>query len=66
MNVKHTSITCPHCGHPMHVELDFSAGDQDYYEECANCCEAIHLNMHINDLRRKIELAVSADDEQLY
>lgn len=66
MNIRHTTITCPHCGHTMHVELDFSGGDQDYYEECANCCESIHLNTHVNDLDKKLELSVSSDDEQLY
>ena len=66
MILKHTTITCPHCGHPMHIELDCSEGDQDYYDECSNCCESIHLNMHINPLAKKLELSISADDEQLY
>ncbi|MDP5031023.1 MAG: CPXCG motif-containing cysteine-rich protein [Paraglaciecola sp.] len=64
--MKHTIISCPHCGHPVHLDLDFCEGDQDYFEDCANCFSPIHLNMHINDLSKKLELAVSADDEQLY
>ncbi|HDZ34472.1 MAG TPA: CPXCG motif-containing cysteine-rich protein, partial [Pseudoalteromonas sp.] len=23
-------ITCPHCGHHIHLDLDASSGDQDY------------------------------------
>ncbi|WP_410723347.1 CPXCG motif-containing cysteine-rich protein, partial [Burkholderia sp. SIMBA_042] len=31
-------IACPHCGHHIHLDLDASMGDQDYYEECSACC----------------------------
>lgn len=64
--LKHTDIDCPHCGHPLHLDLDCSNGDQDYIEDCSNCCNPIHLNMHIDEVHRKIELSVSADDEQFY
>ncbi len=59
-------IRCPHCGHSIHVELDASEGDQDYYEECAACCNPIHLNMHIDHAFNKVELRVDADDEQIF
>lgn len=64
--LKHADIRCPHCGHPVHLDLDCSNGDQDYIEECANCYSPIHLNLHMNDLSRKVELSVSSDDEQVY
>ena len=66
MDTKQARITCPHCGHPMHVLLDYSNGDQDYYEDCSNCCSPIHLGLHIDELARKIDLNVSSDDEQIY
>jgi hypothetical protein len=50
----------------MHIELDYSDGDQDYYEDCANCCNPVHLNMHIDELVKKLDVTVSADDEQFY
>ena len=59
-------IVCPNCGHHMHVILDASNGDQDYYEDCTNCCHSIHLNLHINELHSKLELNVSTDNEQVY
>ena len=64
--LKHSTIICPHCGHHLHIELDFSDGDQDFYEDCANCCNPVHLNMHIDESARKLDVTVSADDEQLY
>lgn len=59
-------IVCPNCGHHMHVILDASNGDQDYYEDCTNCCHSIHLNLHINEMHSKLELNVSTDNEQVY
>ncbi|KPM78510.1 CPXCG motif-containing cysteine-rich protein [Pseudoalteromonas lipolytica] len=59
-------ISCPHCGHHIHVALDASDGDQDYYEDCAACCNPIHLNMHIDYARNKLELHVDSDDEQIF
>jgi transcription elongation factor Elf1 len=69
INLQKTSekrISCPHCGHHLHVTLDSSAGDQDYYDECPSCCKEIHFNMHIDEYRQKIQLAVDSDDEQIF
>ena len=59
-------IECPHCGHHIFVTLDISEGDQDYYDECAACCNDIHLNLHIDEINQKILLAVDSDDEQVF
>ncbi|MCO4798001.1 MAG: CPXCG motif-containing cysteine-rich protein [Colwelliaceae bacterium] len=59
-------ISCPHCGHHIFITLDPSAGDQDYYDECSACCKDIHLNMHIDEYRQKVQLAVDSDDEQVF
>jgi len=64
--LKHAEIQCPHCGHTAHIDLDCSNGDQDYIEECANCYSPIHLNLHINQVNRKIELSINSDNEQIY
>ncbi|MFD2166835.1 CPXCG motif-containing cysteine-rich protein [Thalassotalea euphylliae] len=64
--LKQVRIKCPHCGHHLHVLLDPTAGDQDYYDECPACCSDIHLNMHIDEEHQSIELSVDADDEQYF
>ena len=63
---KFQRITCPHCGHHVDVELDTTLGDQNYYEDCAACCNPIHLNMHIDRIYNKVELSVDSDDEQVF
>lgn len=66
MQVKQTDIQCPHCGHRLHIELDHSNGDQDYYEDCANCCNPIHIQLHIDEVNKHIQVNVSSDDDQIY
>lgn len=65
-DIKEQRIECPHCGHHIHVSLDASAGDQDYYEECPACCMEMHLNLHIDEYYKKIQLAVASDNEQYF
>lgn len=64
--LKNKTIECPHCGHHLHALIDASAGDQDYYDECPACCHDIHLNLHIDDYHRTIQLTVGSDDEQVF
>ncbi|MEM0514431.1 CPXCG motif-containing cysteine-rich protein [Pseudoalteromonas sp. YIC-827] len=59
-------VRCPHCGHHTFVDVDTSSGDQDYYEDCAACCNPIHVNMHIDQALNKVELRIDADDEQIF
>ena len=58
-------ISCPHCGHHVLVEVDTTSGDQDYYEDCAACCNPIHLNMHIDREYNKVELHIDNDNESV-
>ncbi|WP_448249892.1 CPXCG motif-containing cysteine-rich protein [Thalassotalea agariperforans] len=62
-DITEQRIECPHCGHHLFLSLDISGGDQDYYDECPACCRDIHLNMHIDEYRQTIQLAVNSDDE---
>ncbi|NMP32443.1 CPXCG motif-containing cysteine-rich protein [Thalassotalea sp. M1531] len=65
-SLEEKRIECPHCGHHLHIVLDPTAGDQNYYDECPACCCDIHLDMHIDEVRQKIDLQVDADDEQVF
>ncbi len=59
-------ISCPHCGHHLSATIDTTSGDQDYYDECPACCMEIHYHMHIDDYRKKVQLPVDCDDEQIF
>ena len=66
MRIKQQTIACPHCGHHQRIELDATAGDQEFYDDCRICCNPIHIRLHVDEANRKIELRVDGDDEQLY
>lgn len=63
MQLKHTQIDCPYCGHALNIELDYSNGDQDYYEDCANCCNPIHLQLHIDEAHHQLQIKIGRDDD---
>ncbi|NRA62432.1 MAG: CPXCG motif-containing cysteine-rich protein [Psychrobium sp.] len=65
-SVQAKTIICPHCGHHTHIDLDASNGDQNYYDECTNCCQELHLVTHVNEDDDVLEVKVDADDEQFY
>ena len=50
----------------QYIDIDASGGDQEYYDDCRICCNAIHMRVHVDDLHKKIELHVDSDDEQIY
>jgi hypothetical protein len=42
-------IDCPYCGETIELQIDASAGDQDYIEDCQVCCRPINVSVRIND-----------------
>jgi ribosomal protein S27AE len=64
--IKEQRIECPHCGHLIHLALDASEGDQDYYDECPACYMEMHLSLHIDEYHQKILLGVGSDNEQFF
>ena len=59
-------LSCPHCGHAISITLDASNGSQDFYDDCPVCCNAIHLDMQVDEMRDRINLSIDADDEQVF
>lgn len=39
---------CPYCGEPIELQVDTSAGDQDYIEDCFVCCRPIQVRVHLD------------------
>ncbi|MCL1060867.1 CPXCG motif-containing cysteine-rich protein [Shewanella benthica] len=48
------------------MDVDGTCGDQDYYDDCRICCNPIHLRLHLDEARHKIELYIDSGDEQIY
>ncbi|NTS78235.1 CPXCG motif-containing cysteine-rich protein [Catenovulum sp. SM1970] len=61
MEIKDKTTRCPHCGHHIHLLIDASNGDQDYYEDCPVCCNAIHINFRLDATAEHVDLDVTDD-----
>lgn len=66
MNLIHRTIECPFCGHHVPIRIEITDEDQDYIEDCSNCCNPIHLRIHKDELHHSVQVFVDADDEQYY
>jgi len=41
------TIQCPYCGESIEVQVDSSAGEQSYIEDCSVCCRPIELRLAV-------------------
>lgn len=47
--LDNAGITCPYCGEPIEIEVDCSAGDQAYVEDCSVCCRPIEVEVSVGE-----------------
>ncbi|WP_018693576.1 CPXCG motif-containing cysteine-rich protein [Algicola sagamiensis] len=66
MDVFEKRVTCPHCGHAIHMMFDTTCGDQNYFEDCPICCNTNHVVLHIDELHQTIQIFIDGDDEQIF
>mgnify|MGYP000390954614 FL=1 len=38
-------VQCPYCGEPIVLQVDDSAGEQEYIEYCSVCCRPIEVRL---------------------
>jgi hypothetical protein len=38
-------VQCPYCGEPTEMEVDGSAGERAYIEDCSVCCRPIEVHL---------------------
>jgi hypothetical protein len=63
VNLETAFIPCPYCGQPFEAEVDISAGDQDYVEDCPVCCRPIEFRLHVGLDGTLESVRVARDDE---
>ncbi|MEQ9561339.1 MAG: CPXCG motif-containing cysteine-rich protein [Woeseiaceae bacterium] len=42
-------IHCPYCAESQQIQLDLSAGSQEYIEDCQVCCQPILVRFAVDD-----------------
>lgn len=45
--IEETEVQCPYCWETIALELDLSAGSQDYTEDCSVCCQPILVRLRV-------------------
>jgi transcription elongation factor Elf1 len=55
------TVTCPWCGEQFDTEIDLSAGDQQYTEDCQICCAPISLNIQVDQLTQTPSCSAERD-----
>ena len=54
--------SCPYCGEIFETLVDFSAGEQDYYEDCPVCCQPIFYRI-VYTAAQELSVEIYRDDE---
>ncbi len=55
------TLSCPYCGEPITLQIDGSAGDQHYIEDCSVCCRPIEVGVSLQGAQWHLE--VRRDDD---
>ena len=56
-------VTCPYCGESFTTVVDYSAGYQQYIEDCQVCCQPIEFFIHVDDAGELTGIETRRDDE---
>lgn len=41
-------LNCPYCGETIEIAVDYSAGSQEYVEDCQVCCNPMVLSVQVD------------------
>lgn len=59
-----TTIDCPYCGAQFTALIDNSAGDSDYVEDCAVCCQPIEFHLRADENNdADVQITTTRSDE---
>lgn len=61
--ITETTIDCPYCGEPFTTEVDYSAGTQEYVEDCQVCCRPIEFVVEVDAAGELAGVTVLRDDD---
>lgn len=56
------TLRCPYCGERFEAQIDASAGDAAYVEDCPVCCRPIELRLRLDEDGESGSLEASRDD----
>ena len=57
------TVSCPCCGEVFDTEVDTSAGDQEYTEDCRVCCRPVRFTVRTEPGGETPDVEVGRDDD---
>ena len=57
------TVDCPYCGESFAADVDTSAGNQDYIEDCPVCCRPIEFHLETGADDNVAALTTRRDDD---
>ncbi len=45
--LEEAEVVCPYCGEHFTIQVDCSAGDQAFIQDCEVCCQPIQFDLHV-------------------
>lgn len=47
--IESAPVTCPYCWETIELEMDLSAGDAVYSEDCSVCCHPLIVRLRVGE-----------------
>ncbi len=61
--IDEISVSCPYCGEPFTTVVDYSAGSQEYVEDCYVCCRPIQFRVMV-DMNGELSDVITQQDNE--
>ena len=55
------NVICPHCGEPIELVVDESAGSASYIEDCQVCCRPMQVDVEADGGRVSVRVRTCDD-----
>jgi len=61
--IENRQINCPYCGALFDTQIDCSAGEQHYTEDCHVCCQPIIFHIEVDPQFQLTNVTVQSENE---
>lgn len=61
--IEDIEVICPYCGQTMEVDIDCTAGNQAYYEDCQVCCAPVRFVVTVDGRANLTQVETYRDDD---
>ncbi|MCG6868826.1 MAG: CPXCG motif-containing cysteine-rich protein [Gammaproteobacteria bacterium] len=61
--VEDVEVLCPYCGKSIEIDVDCTAGNQSYFEDCRVCCAPIQFSVSVDSRGNLIAVDARREDE---